>query len=154
MVDSQRGVKHEAMVDSWIDVELEKLKLEDKRLLKGSKQLLRRLSEAPQDSIPAACRSASEIKAAYRFFSNERMSAAPILTSHRLSTLTRMSYYPVVLIPQDTTVLNFSSQLEREDTGPTTQDNSQSMYCHLSIALTPEKVCLGVLAVTRWHREQ
>ena len=142
------------MSESWTDIEFEELELCDKRLLNRGKQLLAQLSTSPQDSIPQACRGASEIKAAYRFFSNKRISAESIHESHRRATLSRMSHYPTVLIPQDTTVLNFTSQPERKDTGPTTQDNSQGIYCHVSIAVTPDKVCLGALSLTRWHREK
>ena len=52
-----------------------------------------------------------------------------------------MNQEAVVLIPQDTTVLNFSNQFQRKDTGPTTKDATQGMHLHCALAMTPEKVC-------------
>lgn len=55
-----------------------------------------------------------------------------------------MQEHRVVLIPQDTTTLNFSTQAQREDAGPTTQESSKGMYLHCALAVTPEKICLAV----------
>jgi hypothetical protein len=65
-----------------------------------------------------------------------------------------MSHHSVVLIPQDTTVLNFSGQQKRQDAGPTTKDSTRGIHLHCAIAMTPEKVCLGVVSSKQWHREE
>lgn len=64
-----------------------------------------------------ACGGWAETKAAYRFFDNEKVEPEKIDESHLKMTLLRMSQEKVVLIPQDTTVLNFSKQLERKRIG-------------------------------------
>lgn len=94
-----------------------------------------------------------ETKAAYRFFDNEHVEPEKIDESHLKATLQRMSQEAVVLIPQDTTVLNFSHQFQRKDTGPTTRDATKGMHLHCALAVTPEKVCLGVVSSKQWHRE-
>jgi hypothetical protein len=65
-----------------------------------------------------------------------------------------MSHHPVILIPQDTTVLNFSGQQKRSDAGPTTKDSTHGIYLHCALAMTPEKVCLGVVSSKQWHRKE
>lgn len=138
----------------WVIEEFARLSLGDKRLNKRAQKVLTQLSRNSTDSIPVACRGAGETKAAYRFFDNEQVTPEKIQGTHFQSTLGRMEQHPIVLIPQDTTVLNFGSQYARKDTGPTTQESSKGMYLHSAIAVTPEKVCLGVVSSNQWHREE
>ena len=137
----------------WIIKELSSLSLGDKRLDNRAKKLIGQLSRNTTESIPAACGGAAETKAAYRFFDNEQVESEKIDESHLKATLQRMSQEAVVLIPQDTTVLNFSNQFQRKDTGPTTKDATKVMHLHCALAVTPEKVCLGVVSSKQWHRE-
>jgi len=114
----------------WINKEFATLTIGDKRLEKRAKKVLAQLSNNPTDSIPAACNGAAETKAAYRFFDNEQVTPEKIQSTHLEATLTRMSSHPVVLLPQDTTVLNFSTQYERKDAGPTTKDSTKGIHLH------------------------
>lgn len=133
--------------------ELAGLSLGDKRLDKRAKRVLSQLSSNSADSIPVACGGAAETKAAYRFFDNGNVEAEKIHATHFEATLDRMKSEPVVLIPQDTSVLNFTSQHQRHDAGPTTKEATKGMHLHCAIAVTPEKVCLGALSIKQWHRE-
>lgn len=126
----------------WIIEELAMLSLGDKRLNARAHKVLGQLSRNPTDSIPAACSGASETKAAYRFFDNDQVSSEKIQQTHLEATLARMSHHSVVLIPQDTTVLNFSTQYDRRDAGPTTKGSTHGIYLHSAIAVAPDKVCL------------
>lgn len=137
----------------WIIEELATVSFGDKRLKKRAQKILEKLSHNATDSIPAACRSAAETKAAYRFFDNDQVTPESIQKTHLEATLARMEKCPVILIPQDTTLLNFSTQYARKDTGPTIKDSTKGMLLHCAIAVTPEKVCLGSLSVKQWHRE-
>jgi hypothetical protein len=138
----------------WIVEEFEKLSFGDKRLKKRAEKVLVQLSRNATDSIPAACGGAGETKAAYRFFDNDRVTQEEIHRVHLEATLARMAEYPVVLIPQDTTVLNFSNQYQREDAGPTTKDSTRGIYLHCAIAVTPNKTCLGAISIRQWYREE
>jgi len=137
----------------WVIEELANLSLGDKRLNKRAEKLVAKLSRNASQSLPSACGGWSETKAAYRFFDNERVESEKIDESHLKATLLRMSQEKVVLIPQDTTVLNFSKQFERKDTGPTIRDATKGMYLHCALAVTPQKVCMGVVSSTQWYRE-
>lgn len=139
---------------NWVIEELAGLSLGDERLNKRAKRIVSQLSHNPTDSIPVACRGAAETKAAYRFFDNEQVSAEKIQETHFGSMLERIEKEPVVLIPQDTTVLNFTNQIERNDAGPTTRDGTKGMFLHCAIAITPEKVCLGVVSSKQWYRTE
>lgn len=138
----------------WITEELAILSFGDKRLDKRSQKVLKKLSCNATESIPTACGSAGETKAAYRFFDNDRVTPEKIQRSHFEATLGRMSQHPIILIPQDTTVLNFTTQYERTDAGPTIKDSTKGIYLHCAIAVTPQKNCLGVTSIKQWHREE
>src|ERR1700737_1398248 len=138
----------------WIIEEFAKLSLGDKRLNNRAQKVLGHLSGNATDSIPTACGSAAETRAPYTFFRNEQGIPEKIHKIHAESTFSRMEKYPIILIPQDTTVLNFSSQYQRKDTGPTTKDSTKGMLLHCALAVTPEKVCLGMVSSKQCHREE
>jgi hypothetical protein len=59
---------------SWLDGELAECRFADVRLGKRFRTLLKRLSAGIGETIPMACQDWASTKAAYRFFSNERVS--------------------------------------------------------------------------------
>ena len=138
----------------WAEEELEAINLGDKRLNVRAKKLLNLLGSNPSLSIPASCKGWAETKAAYRFFDNELVSEDKIFECHRQSTLERIKDCPVVLFIQDTTTLNYSGQKDREDVGPIQRDSSRGLFLHPTIAVTPERQCLGVVNYHHWYREE
>lgn len=94
------------------------------------------------------------MKAAYRFFGNNKSSFSKIQEAHFRSTISRMSEHKVVLIPQDTTLLNFTSQKSRKDTGPTVRESANGIFLHSAIALTPQGLCLGHISSKQWYRDK
>ena len=106
------------------------------------------------ESIPESCKGWSEIKAAYRFFGNSLVTAKKVIKPHRLATLNRIKEHPIVLLLQDTTTLNYSGQKEREDIGPIQQDNVRGIFLHPTLAITPNRECLGVIDYEQWSREK
>jgi len=84
--------------------------LGDKRLNRRLELVLRQLAAQPERSIPAASQGWSETQAAYRFFSNERVTPEKILTPHREATVQRLRQHPVVLCVEDTSELDFTSK--------------------------------------------
>lgn len=139
---------------SWALEEMKNIKLGDKRLHKRLLHLFDKLGNAPALSMPAACGGWHETKAAYRFFDHERVTAESILAPHIESTLTRMKNHSVVLLLQDTTTLNFTGQKEREDIGPINHEKHLGLLLHPIVAVTPERLCLGVLDTYHWSRER
>lgn len=71
-----------------------------------------------------------------------------ILANHRIAS------YPAVLLIQNTTTLIFQGQKEREDTDPVNHDCHLGLLLHLTIAVTPERLCLGVIDTHHWARKK
>lgn len=130
---------------SWATDELSGIHLGDQRLNKRSIKILDALGGDPGNSIPAACNGYHETKAAYRFFDNEHVSAEKILAPHKASTLKRMKEENTILCLQDTTEFDFSGQKENGGLGFLNHDARRGLYLHPTLAVTPERVCLGVI---------
>lgn len=129
----------------WIIEELATLDLSDKRLDSRFSLVLERLSEKPTASIPAACNSWTETIAAYRFFQNDAVTAERILKPHRDATLNRIGEHHVVLMIQDTTELDYTGKNDIKDLGCLTYESRKGLLLHATIAITPERVCVGVI---------
>ena len=67
---------------SWADSEFQDASFGDDRLRQRAIRVCERLAEHPSESIPVACCGRAEVEAAYRFFSNDKVTAARI-TSRR-----------------------------------------------------------------------
>ncbi len=99
---------------AWFDREIAGCRLADQRLNKRLRNLLERIGDAMGASIPLACQDWANTKAAYRFFSNDRINEAEILAGHFKSTGDRFAATDgPILVLQDTT--EFSSQGERPE---------------------------------------
>ena len=79
--------------DAWFDRELAGCSFADERLSKRLRKLLAQLASAVGQSIPLVCQDWANTKAAYRFFSNDRVSEADILAGHFQSTRERAIAY-------------------------------------------------------------
>ena len=133
---------------------MEQVDLGDKRLEARATNLLNNLGSKPLESIPVSCRGWAETKAAYRFFDNDKVTGDKILAPHRRATFERMEVHPTVLLIQDTTHLNYSTQYQRKDIGPLIHNNYRGILLHPTISVTPEGLCLGVIDDYHWHPKQ
>ena len=139
---------------NWVEDEMKTINLGDESLNNRLKSLLNALSQSPLESIPVACGGWAETKAAYRFFDNKNVTAEKVLSPHIASSLERIKQHAIVLLIQDTTTLNFGGQLHRNDTGPLNHENSRGILLHPTIAVTPERLCLGILDTFHWARDK
>jgi len=124
----------------------------DARLAQRLVHLLDGLSEHPAASIPHACGTWAQTKAAYRFFANRRVTPAAILAPHRAQTVRRAAEFPVILAVQDTTVFNFTLHRQTQGLGPIGQTGLSGWFLHSCLAVSPEGVPLGLLGGTTWVR--
>jgi hypothetical protein len=139
---------------TWIDEELATLDLGDDLLNRRQKSVLRRFADRPRASIPGACRGWAETQGAYRFFSHPRVTAEAVLQPHCDATIRRIEEHPVVLLPQDTTELDFTRPQKRvQGAGPLNWEQRIGFFQHVQLAVTPERLALGVVAVTTWGRD-
>jgi Transposase DNA-binding/Transposase Tn5 dimerisation domain len=136
----------------WIEEELRTADLPDERLNRRFAVLLDQFSSKPSLSIPAACRGWNETLAAYRFFNNKRVEPALLLQPHVDATLERIRAQPVVLIAQDTTELVLDRPREKVG-GPLDSEKRWGFHAHVMLALTPERLTLGVVDSQTWARD-
>src|SRR5215471_20284115 len=100
--------------DGWFETEVAGCNLADERLNKRLRKLLVQMGSAMGQSIPLVCQDWANAKAAYRFFSNDRVSEADILAGHFQSTRDRAAATDgLVLMLHDTT--EFSYQREKSE---------------------------------------
>lgn len=111
----------------WSEWEFEQVNLGDKRLNTRLKQLAEDLSSAPEAPINQASQDWAATKAAYRFFQNDKVTSAQILSPHQARTMERMKQEPVVLAIQDTSYLNFSTHKQTQGLGPIGDRRSASV---------------------------
>jgi Transposase Tn5 dimerisation domain/Transposase DNA-binding len=138
----------------WIDEELKTLDLGDDALNQRQKTILDRFAAKPSASIPGACRGWAETNGAYRFFAHPRVTATDVLGPHSQATLTRIAEHPVVLLPQDTTELDFSRPKKPvQGAGPLSYPERTGFFQHVQLAVTPERLPLGVIAAMTWGRD-
>lgn len=136
---------------SGIVDEFQGIDLGDRRLDERGKALLDVLAADPAASINAACNGWAETQAAYRFFDNDRVEPEKILRPHVEATRKRIAQHDVVLVLQDTTELDFSRH-PTEDAGVLNHANRFGFYDHCHLAVTPQRLCLGVLDVDLFDR--
>ena len=92
------------MEERWFDEELSGCRLGDGRLDRRLRQLVERMEVGFGESIPLAGQDWASTKAAYRFFSNDRVSEEDILRGHFNATRRRFAASDgPILILHDTT---------------------------------------------------
>ena len=153
--------------ERWFEQELAGCRLGDGRLDRRLRQLVESMEAGFGESIPLACQDWAGTKAAYRFFSNDRVSEEEILRGHFDATRHRFAASDgVILILHDTT--EFTWQRKRpEAVGFTTTINSGKdkagryrlhtvcgMLMHSSMAVTTAGLPLGMAAVKFWNRKK
>src|SRR3989338_10282880 len=139
---------------SWASDELFNIDLGDERLNKRSVKILDALGGNPSISIPAACNGYHETKAAYRFFDNPDVKAKKILQPHTEATFKRIANEKIILCVQDTSEIDFTGQKENPGIGFLNTDNRRGLFLHPTLAITPDRICLGVIHAHTWRREK
>jgi hypothetical protein len=142
------------MSQEWILEETESINFGDKRLNKRLGDLLEVLSNSPNQGIPKACGGWKETIAAYRFFGQDKVTIEKILLPHKKATLGRIEKEPVVLIVQDTSEIDYSHRKPVKGLGPLRTERSQGFHLHTSLAITPDRRCLGVVDAKMRSREK
>lgn len=137
----------------WVCDEINEADFGDKRLTTRFERLLEGLSQNSEESIPTALDTWSETIAAYRFFSNEKVTSEKIFLPHKHATLKRIKSEKVVLLPQDTSEINYSSKTDIEGLGPLSTETYRGFLLHPVLAITPDRLCLGSLSNEMWVRK-
>lgn len=137
---------------SWAEAEFKTIDLGDARLNRRVIKIVETLGLAPGRTIPQAFQSWSSTKACYNFFSNGLVSEKKIIAPHVKQTIERMKEYPVVLLPSDTSELDYNSKEAMEGKERIT-NTKKGLWLHPTIVVTPERVMLGIVDVNFWKRK-
>jgi hypothetical protein len=151
---------------TWVDDEVADCDFRDARLQRRFRMLLTQIGSDVGQSIPLVCQDWANTKAAYRFFSNDRVSEVDILSGHFASTRERLAATnSLILMLHDTT--EFTFKRDRSDLiGITKTVNKKGksgwlmphtlcgILMHSSLAVTTDGVPLGLAAVKFWTRKK
>lgn len=140
-------------VEDWAAHEFGGAVLGDRRRTARLVDLARVLARKPSASFPAATQDAAQLKAAYRFFANGDIEPEAMLAPHRLATYERLRPLARVLAVQDTTYLDWTNHPHTTGLGPLGSPHQQGLLVHTTLAFSPERVPLGVLAQEVWARD-
>jgi hypothetical protein len=138
---------------SALAAELTAIELGDRRRNHRAQRVLEKLGDKPTVSIPAACGGWDETKAAYRLFDHPQVTLDAVLAPHFACTEERLRDYPRVLCVQDTTELDYTTKKDIAGLGPLNYETRRGMYLHPTLAITPERVPLGLLDLYSFTRE-
>jgi hypothetical protein len=129
--------------------------LPDDRLDKRLTAILVDTLESPSASIPEAAGDASQATATYRFYGNDRVTTVALHRGIAIETARRCLDRDVLLIPQDTTTLNFTGLRSLPELGPIDSAGlARGVHLHTALAVTPSGQVLGVLDQQYWARPQ
>jgi len=139
----------------WAEEEFGTVRLYDERLKQRIYTVAQDFYHCPQGNIPEACGSRAGAVGAYRLFQNEKVTMDIILTAHTEATIERIKQHSVVLAPQDTTTLNYTTHPMTEGLGPVCHavDKSIGLVLHDTLAFTEDGTPLGILDAQCWARD-
>src|ERR1700739_253883 len=159
MILKEQRVNCAVDTTSWIDRELAACELADARLDERLHTLLEQIGGSVGESIPMACQDWANTKAAYRFFSNDRVNEADILAGHFQATKDRfIATQGPILVLHDTTEFSFRRESPdkigityrvtgvRDKEGRLRLHTVCGILMHSSLALTTEGLPLGLAA--------
>jgi Transposase DNA-binding len=137
----------------WAVNECAKAEWGDQRRTTRVIELAAALAQHPTASLPEACGDGAMRKGAYRFLSNDAVEPQDLLHSHIEATYGRLAPVPLVWAVQDTTAVDWTSHPATKGLGPLGHRACQGWHVHSPLAVTPERVPLGLLAQQVWARD-
>jgi hypothetical protein len=138
---------------TWAMTEFGAALLGDARRTARLVRVAETLGARPSASLPDACADRAQLKAAYRFFANDAVEPAALLAPHAEATIARLAQQALVLAVQDTTELDFTHHPATSGLGALSDTSHQGLFVHSTLAFTPDRVPLGVLAQQVWRRD-
>ena len=113
------------------------------------------LAAQPMSPISTACGDWSAVKAAYRFFDNEKVSAQKVLEPHFQQPVERMRAHERVFAIQDTTYLDYTDHPATQGLGPIGKRSQKyrGMLKHTTFIVSASGLPLGCLTDKVWVRD-
>lgn len=141
----------------WVDEEFNTLDLGDTRRDRRARAAVEAFADNPGGSIPQVSRGPAEAKAIYRFLSNDAVQPDALRAALRDAALQRLGDDDTIIVPQDTTCLNFTTHQVTEGLGPLGAGDGSAGYgifVHSAIGVSADGVPLGLLHQHSWARSK
>lgn len=129
----------------WAEVEFGNADLGDPRRTRRLIEIATARAQRPSVSLPQCFENTAALKAMYKFCDNEHVDRDAVLASHYQATTQRVANVPVVLALQDTTELDFTHHPATQGLGLLGDARHWGILVHTTLAVTPERVPLGLL---------
>jgi len=149
----ESSMSSQADDSNWAVIEFADAELGDVRRTQRLVELASVLAQHPTAALPEACGDDAMLKAAYRFFDNDAIEPQDVLLSHIEATYGRLAQVPRVLAVQDTPEGNWTAHPATKGLGPLGHAACQGLLIHSTLAVTPERVPLGLVAQQVWARD-
>ena len=147
------------MDSSWVKKHFDNASLGDARLNKRLVKIAEQCMENPGASMPKRCNAWKDVKGAYRFLANEKVTHAGIQKQH--NSLVRqeaeVSTHPVLFI-QDGSEILYNTHRCTQGLGPTADSQGNGMMMHNCLAAVfHEENCAEILGLAKqklWVRSK
>jgi hypothetical protein len=140
----------------WSKSEFSTVQFGDARLNKRFLKMAASLCSNSQAPINQASEDDAAAKAAYRLFSNDKVTTKAVLAPHLEKVRKRASCEDRVFYIQDTTFINYDSHKKTKGLGPigSKSFNTQGIIAHTTLAITKFGLPLGIADQQIWVRPQ
>lgn len=141
---------------NWCAREMDGLDLGDARRNHRAEVILGERWKDPTASFAGSFPDWGQAKAAYGLIEQKcpEISMGAFLQPHTEATLARMATEPLVLLPQDTTSLNYNGLRQTSGLGAINQQGTRGLFLHSLLTYRPDGIPLGVLDAQAWGRPQ
>ena len=144
-------------VEQWSENELASVDLGDTRRDDRARSTLATFARRPGGSVTGMAENHAEASAIYRFLRNDAVEPQALQAALRDAALRRLGDEETVIVPQDTTCLNYTTHSATTGMGPLgAGDGSKGygMFVHSAIAISESGVPLGLMHQQRWSRSK
>lgn len=140
--------------NDWCAHELAGLDLGDARRARRAQAILQARWDQPHASFYGSFAGWTPAKGAYGLIEHPTadVSLARLLAPHLEATQARMAAEPLVLLPQDTSTLNYTGLRQTTGLGPLGEAKGRGLWLHSLLAFRPDGVPLGLLQAHCWAR--
>ncbi len=145
----------------WAQSQFSSAKLGDRRRTQRLVKIATNLAQSPGGTLPQAFPVWSELKAAYRFFEQPKITFEEIQRPHWQQTRAACHQPGQYLMIEDTSLLDFTDHPATEELGPIGDGRGRGLLLHTTLALRiegwdlqerPRVIALGLLAQRCWSR--
>ncbi len=117
-------------------------------------QIVQAALDHPGATIPQAAGSHAATDGTYAFYDNPNVAVADLQAGHRRVTVQRLAQTTgPILVPQDTTELDFTTPLRLRTLGSLAHPKHCGLFVHSALALTDQGVPVGLLHQQVWERD-